>query len=98
MSLVSQSCPTLCDHMDCNPPGSSVQGNSPGKYTGVGCHLLLQQIFPTQGLNLSLLHLLYWQADSLPPVKPVKDTEKNRDVHLYLNMFVQYMRKYQWFK
>ena len=23
-------------------------------------------IFPTQGLNLRLLHLLHWQADSLP--------------------------------
>ena len=34
--------------------------------TGVGCHFLLQGIFPTQGLNLHLLHLLYWQAESLP--------------------------------
>ena len=24
--LVDQSCPTLCDPMDCNPPGSSIQG------------------------------------------------------------------------
>ena len=39
--------------------------DSPGKHTGVGCHALLQGIFPTQGLNLSLLHLLHWQADSL---------------------------------
>ena len=30
--------------------------NSLGKYTGVGCHFLLQGIFPTQGLNLGLLH------------------------------------------
>ena len=30
--------------------------NSPGKNTGVGCHSLLQRIFPTQGLNLGLLH------------------------------------------
>ena len=35
----------------------------PGKNTGVGCHFLLQGIFLTQGLNLSLLR---WQADSLP--------------------------------
>ena len=28
----------------------------PGKITGVGCHFLLQGIFPTQGLNLGLLH------------------------------------------
>ena len=28
----------------------------PGKSTGVGCHFLLQRIFPTQGSNLGLLH------------------------------------------
>ena len=38
----------------------------PGKNTRVGCHFLLQGIFPTKGLNPSLLHVLYWQADSLP--------------------------------
>ena len=27
-----------------------------GKNTGVGCHFLLQGIFPTQGLNPGLLH------------------------------------------
>ena len=49
--------------------------NSPGKNTGGGCHFLLQDIFLTQGLNLSLLGLLHWQADSLllaPPEKPPK--------------------------
>ena len=30
---------------DCNPPGSSVHGDSPGKNTGMGCHALLQGIF-----------------------------------------------------
>ena len=35
-----QSCLTLCDPMDCSPPGSSVHGDSPGKNTGVGCHAL----------------------------------------------------------
>ena len=30
--------------------------NSPGKNTGVGSHSLLQGIFPTQELNLGLLH------------------------------------------
>ena len=34
--------------------------------TGVGCYFLLQEIFPTQGLNPRLLYLLYWQAGSLP--------------------------------
>ena len=36
-----QSCPALCDSMDCSPPGSSVHGDSPGKKTGLGCHDLL---------------------------------------------------------
>ena len=36
--------------------------NSPSKNTGVGCHFLLQGIFPTQGLNPGLPTL---QADSL---------------------------------
>ena len=37
----------------------------PDKNTEAGCHFLLQGIFLTQGLNLSLWHLLHWQADSL---------------------------------
>ena len=63
------------DPMDCSPLGSSVHGDSPGKNTGVGCHALLQGIFPTQGSNSCLLRLLHWQEGSLPlapPRKPVK--------------------------
>ena len=37
-------------------PDSSVYGDSPGKNIGVGCHALLQGIFPTQGLNPGLPH------------------------------------------
>ena len=54
--LVAQSCPTLCDLMGCSPPGFSVQGDSPGKNTGVGFHSLLQGIFSTKGSKLGLLH------------------------------------------
>ena len=56
MCLVTQSCLTLCDPMDCSLPGSFVHGDSPGKNTGVGCHALHQGIFPTQGSNRGLLH------------------------------------------
>ena len=41
-----QSCLTLGDHIDCSPPGSSVQEISPGKNIGVGCHFLLQGNLP----------------------------------------------------
>ena len=52
--LVVQSSPTLCDPMDCSPPGSSVPRIF--QNTGVGCHFLLQGSFLTQGSNLGLLH------------------------------------------
>ena len=50
---VAQSCPTLCN---CNPPGSSVHEDSPGKNTRVGRHVLHQGIFQTHGLNPGLPH------------------------------------------
>ena len=40
--------------------------DSPGKNTGVGCHFLLQEIFPAQGENPHLFCLLHWQTNSLP--------------------------------
>ena len=60
----------LCNPMDCSPPGTSVLWASPGKNTGVGCHALLQGIFPTQGANPCLLCLLHWQVGSLPLAPP----------------------------
>ena len=64
----------LGDPLDCNLLGSSVHGDSAGKKTGVGCHVLLQGIFPTQGSNPSLLYLLHWQVGSLPLAPPGKPT------------------------
>ena len=55
-SLVAELSLTLCDPMDCSLPGSSVLGDSPGKNTGMGCHTLLQGIFPTQESNQGLPH------------------------------------------
>ena len=65
--LVCCGCSSLsCDKFFVTPWTVSHQAlwpwNSPGKNTGVGCYLLLQGIFLTQGLNPCLLH---WQADSL---------------------------------
>ena len=51
MCSAPQSCSTLCDPMDCSPPGPPVH-DFPGKNTGVGCHFPLQGIFLTQGSNL----------------------------------------------
>ena len=65
LCLVAQSCPTLCDPMDCSLTGSSVHGDSPGKNTGVGHYALLQGIFPTQGSNPSLPHCRWIEGTSL---------------------------------
>ena len=46
--LVTKSCLTLDDVMDYSLPGSSVHGILHSKDTGVGCHFLLQGIFPDQ--------------------------------------------------
>ena len=70
LCLVTQSCPTLCNPMDCSLPGSSVHRDFPGKNTGVGCHALLQGIFPTQGSNPGLQHCRQILYHLEPPGKP----------------------------
>ena len=63
LCLVAQLCPTLCNPMDCSPPGSSVHGDSPGKNTGVDCHALFQGNLPNPGFEPRSPTL---RADSLP--------------------------------
>ena len=84
--LVSDS----CDPMDCSPPGSSVHGISPGKNTGMGCHFLLQRIFPNQGSNPSLQH---WHADSLPLSYPISSIRIVKE-HIPLGLNFQSYQAY----
>ena len=65
--LVTQSCPTLCDPME--PTRLLCPWNSPGKNSGVGCHFLLQGIFPTQGSNPGH-HIAKDYLPTEPPGKP----------------------------
>ena len=67
-----QSCPTFCDPRHYTN-SLLYPWDFLGKNTGVGCHFILQGIFPTQGSNSRLLCLLHWQVNSLllaPPGKP----------------------------
>ena len=68
-ALVAQLCPTLCNPMDCSPLGT-MEFSRQEYWSG---HFLLQGIFPIQGSNLSLLHLLHWQVDFITasPGKPL---------------------------
>ena len=65
-SEVTQSYPTLCNPMDCSQKLLCLWA-FPGKNTGVGCHFLLQGIFPTQGSNPDLLHCRQTLLPSEPP-------------------------------
>ena len=56
--LVTKSCLTLCDPMDCSLPGSSVHGISQARILECAISFL------TQGLNSHLLCFLYSQVDS----------------------------------
>ena len=86
--LVTQSCPTLCDPMDCSPSGSSVHGIP----TGVGCHFLLQCEFQQQQFSCQIM------SDSCDPTDcsldrflyPWDSPGKNTgvDCHFLLHRFV----------
>ena len=62
-SEIAQSCPTLCDPMDCSPPGSSIHAILQARKLEWAAISFSRGIFPTQGSNS---HLLHWRVDSLP--------------------------------
>ena len=63
--MCAQSCPTLCKPMNCSPPGSSVHGILQAKYWR-GLPFPPPVDLPDPSIKPCLLHLLGWQADSLP--------------------------------
>ena len=65
-TLSQISCVWICNPRASSPPSLLCLWDSPDKNTGVGCHDLLQGIFPTQESNTHLVCLLHWQAGSLP--------------------------------
>ena len=65
-SEVAQSCTTLCDPMDCSPPGSSVHGIFQARMLEWVASFLLLGIFLTHGSSMRLWCLLHRQVDSSP--------------------------------
>ena len=95
-SVVSNSLRPHGPTMDCNPPGSSVHGASPGKNTGVGCHALLQGIFPTKGLNPGLPHcrqilycLSHQGAQQLEAFALSTNKQKHSQASISLSVFLR---------
>ena len=75
--LVAQLCPTLCDAMDCGPPGSSGHRILQGRILGWDAMSFSGGIFLTQESNPHLLGLLHWQVASLPLAPPAAATAKS---------------------
>ena len=59
-----------CSPWSCKVSDMMSNWTTAGKNTGMGCHALLQGIFPIQGLNWGLNPT--WHADSLPAELPGK--------------------------
>ena len=97
--LVVQLRLTVCDPMDCSLPGSSVHGDSPAKNTRVGCHALLQGIFPIQGLNPGLLHcrqILYHLSHQGSPSLIVAHVSSKNTLVSPLGAQQLHREQYQW--
>ena len=68
--VYARSCPTLCNPVDCSPPGPSVHGIFQGR-------ILEWVAMPSsrgssQPMDQRILCLLHWQADSLPTAPQVE--------------------------
>ena len=71
--LVTKSCQTLCSSMNCSLPGSC-PWNFPCRNTGVGCHFLLEGIFPDSGIEPTSPALAGGYFTTEPPGKPSSRT------------------------
>ena len=75
MCLVAQSCPTLCNPLNCNPPSPSLHGDCLGKNTGSGLPRPPPRDLPNPGVEPRSPAL---QADSLPS-NPTREAPQNME-------------------
>ena len=89
-----QSCPALCNPMDCSLPGSSLHGILQEKLLELGSHSLIQGIFPTQGSNPGLLHcrqILYYLSYREALWMSVWRKVAHMFVHIWVSMWIACM-------
>ena len=77
LCLVTQSWPTLCNPMDCTPPGSSVHGDSPGKIMentpfSIGESVIMESVTMPSSRGSSQPRSPALRADSLSSESPGK--------------------------
>ena len=85
---VAQSCPTLCEPLDCSLPGSSAHGIPQArKNTRAANCSLLQRIFLTQGSPLRVDSLIFE-----PPGKPIGSINPEQKRKKKLSVYLQRRR------
>ena len=83
-AMLSQSCLTLCDPMNCSPPDFSVHGDSPSKNTGVGCYASSRRSSQSRD-QTQVSHNASRSLPSEPPGKPMSILDsilKSRNITL----------------
>ena len=80
--FVTQSCPPLSDPIGLQFTRLLCPWDSPGKKTGVGCHVLLQRITPSQGSNPGLPHC--WRI--LHQLSPEQCLFEEPRIHFYFGL------------
>ena len=85
----------LCDPMGCSKAGTSVRGIFQVRILEQA-DFLGQGMFPTQGSNRHLLHLLHGRVDSLPLAPPRKTICHNIIIYILStrNMFLKVQVRY----
>ena len=101
-----QPCLTLCDPMDCSPPGSSVHGIFQARI--LECVAISSSRRSSQGLNPCLLGLLCWQVGSLTLpqfgkpllrtvlVIPYEVDDQKHSRHVKMGYFIMYSYHNVW--
>ena len=77
-----QSCPPLCDPMNCSPPGSSFNGILQARILKWVAISFSRGSSWSQGSNPHHLHLLHWQGGSLPGIEPRSPALQADSLHL----------------
>ena len=78
-----KSCPTLCDPMDCSPPGSSVHGILQARTLEWVATASCRGSSPSRD-QTCVSSLLHWQVGSLPRAPPGKPGFKSFSVSFWL--------------
>ena len=91
--LIIQSCPALCDPMDCNPPSSSVHGISQARILEWAAISFFRGVFLTQGPNLHLQGQGFFTTE--PPGKSLSTPSGQCKNHDCYKSFVSFVRNHQ---